>query len=109
MANGKELELLQELLNAYPVTSYCRLQCVNKNKNQYKYYVIMINPNQDNTYDLVVNFGRINSSKSQKIYLKNETEQNCKKYAEKLYNEKIKKGYLVVEKSQKAVELKLGI
>ena len=108
MAN-KELELLQDLLNAYPVTSYCKLQCVNQQKNQYKYYIIMVNPNQDNSYSLVVNYGRINSSKMEKVYLEKSTESVCKKQAEKLYNEKVKKGYVVVEKNQKAVELKLGI
>lgn len=91
------INILKDLLNDYPVTSYCKLHCINQVKNQYKYYIIEIKESSTTGYDLIATYGRINSSKMVKVYIKNGSEKSCKVKAEQLRKAKLNKGYQEVE------------
>lgn len=92
------LDLLKDLLNDYPVKSYCKLQHIDNSKNIYKYYIIEIKASsKGNGFDLICTYGRIKSSINKKQYMNNSTELKCKEYAEKLRAQKLKKGYIEVE------------
>lgn len=96
--NQEELiKQLKDLLNDYPVTSFCKLQCIDPIINAYKYYVIEIKEAVGGGFNLTCTYGRINSTQNEKIYIKNGSEKSCRIKAEKLRSEKIKKGYTEVD------------
>lgn len=97
------IALLKDLLNDYPVKSYCKLQHIDSTKNIYKYYIIEIKAStKGDGFDLICTYGRIKASMNKKQYMQNSTELKCLQYAEMLRTQKLKKGYVEVESGSMA-------
>jgi predicted DNA-binding WGR domain protein len=92
-----DIKAIKELLKIPLIQKMIyRLECINKAKNERKFYELWVKPDEQGGFSMTAHWGRIGTSGQTKV-LKSGSEKYCRSEAEEQASKKFAKGYRLVK------------